>query len=179
MESDVQYVPHYDSLVYYARFGDEVKIGTTTQFWSRMRGLRPDDVLAVEPGGIGQERARHTQFRALHISAEMFRFDPELQAHVANLAQSYPVPPWQRGRLARTASAGIAPARMLDTAGEAALREMLRHRALAEAAETRQAAAEKHLRDMVKQAHHEAGISIAELGRELGKHRNTIRTWCA
>jgi ribosome-binding protein aMBF1 (putative translation factor) len=39
--------------------------------------------------------------------------------------------------------------------------------------------ARAQLRDAVRRAHREAGISRPELARYVHKHRNTIRLWCA
>jgi hypothetical protein len=50
-------------VVYYIRRDGFIKIGVTGNFIQRMHKLRPDEVLAVEPGGRSLETARHRQLR--------------------------------------------------------------------------------------------------------------------
>lgn len=46
-------------VVYYLRKGDRIKIGWSGNLKARMRALRPDELLAIEPGCLHQETARH------------------------------------------------------------------------------------------------------------------------
>lgn len=69
-------------VVYYIRFGDRVKIGTTTNLRNRLGALPYDEILAVEPGGRDLERARHIEFRRSRIKGEWFRLDTRLRQHV-------------------------------------------------------------------------------------------------
>jgi len=92
-----------DSVVYYIRRGDHIKIGRTVDFRSRMGKLRPDEVLAVEPGGHEVETARHRQFREHHIAGhpegiEWFHRGDDLLAHIAELAATRDVPELPRWR---------------------------------------------------------------------------------
>lgn len=92
-----------DSVVYYIRRGDHIKIGRTADFRSRMGKLRPDEVLAVEPGGHEVETARHRQFREHHIAGhpegiEWFHRGDDLLAHIAELAATRDVPELPRWR---------------------------------------------------------------------------------
>ena len=71
-------------VVYFARMGDNVKIGTTTNLKARMRVfyLSLDDVLAVVPGGEEMEAAYHQRFAASRIEddgrLELFHLDYRL-----------------------------------------------------------------------------------------------------
>ncbi len=74
-----------ESVVYYIRFGDRIKIGYSRNLASRLRALPHDELLTVEPGAIGVEKRRHLQFADLWIIGEWFRADPELLAHIEQL----------------------------------------------------------------------------------------------
>lgn len=70
------------SLVYYLRFGDRVKIGTTSQrLQDRVTNLPHDKILGWEPGGRDVERQRHDQFRLCRIKGEWFAATDELVRH--------------------------------------------------------------------------------------------------
>lgn len=73
------------SIVYYIRFGDRVKIGTTRNLVARLEGIPHDEVLITEPGDREVERQRHGQFRHLWVMGEWFRYEAELAAHVRQL----------------------------------------------------------------------------------------------
>lgn len=67
----------HDSIVYFLRNGDRVKIGTTRNLRGRVAGLslRPDNVLFAVSGGIQVERALHERFADLRIGeTEWFQF---------------------------------------------------------------------------------------------------------
>lgn len=86
-----------EEFVYYLRRDDLVKIGYTACFTGRMRSLKPDEVLAVEPGGRSLETLRHRQFAAWRVdlgdrSREWYQPVPELLEHVEQLAALHPVP---------------------------------------------------------------------------------------
>lgn len=66
-------------VVYYIRFGDRVKIGTTTHLRNRLSAIPHDEVMAVEAGGRGVEQARHRQFAKLRITGEWFRYEGALK----------------------------------------------------------------------------------------------------
>lgn len=78
-------------LVYYLRVGDKVKIGYTSDLRQRMNSYPPDsELLAVEPGDLLLERARHAQFaRHLRIGREWFEPASEIMAHVAKVREQY------------------------------------------------------------------------------------------
>jgi hypothetical protein len=75
----------HSPVVYFARMGDNVKIGTSTNLRARMQSfyLALEDVLAVFPGGEDVEDAFHEQFAASRIDGdgrrELFRIDGQLR----------------------------------------------------------------------------------------------------
>lgn len=76
------------NLVYYIRFGNRIKIGTTANLVSRLNGLPYEEVLATEPGGLPLERERHKQFRDDRIIGEWFRISTALMAHISTLGRA-------------------------------------------------------------------------------------------
>lgn len=80
-------------VVYYAKIGDHIKIGTTGNVAKRMKELKADCLLASEPGSYDLERHRHAQFAQHHLPSYGRRsefFDPGdgLLDHIASLNQS-------------------------------------------------------------------------------------------
>lgn len=71
--------------MYYIRFADRVKIGTTRNIKKRLAVIPHDEVLGLEPGGYELERARHRQFAALRVTGEWFEYGDALREHVASL----------------------------------------------------------------------------------------------
>lgn len=67
------------------KFGDRIKIGTTTNLLKRREAIPHDEVLATEPGDRSVEGKRHTQFRHLRVKGEWFRIAPELLAHIERI----------------------------------------------------------------------------------------------
>ena len=67
----------HEPLVFYARTGDRVTIGQTTNLRTRLNHLRPDEVLAVEPGDARKLRQRQMQFARLH-EADHYRYEDTL-----------------------------------------------------------------------------------------------------
>lgn len=82
-------------VVYYIRFGNRVKIGTTSDFRRRLHGLPVDEVLAVEPGGRDLEKLRHKQFDPAKVArlrggkGEWFHLTEDLASHCAMLREHY------------------------------------------------------------------------------------------
>lgn len=80
-------------VVYFARVGDNVKIGTTTNLKGRMQSLylSLEDVLVVVPGGKDVEAAYHKQFAEIRVQGpgrrELFRRGGQLQRFLD--------PPWR------------------------------------------------------------------------------------
>jgi hypothetical protein len=78
------------SLVYYVRIGDRVKIGYTTNMRARLPGLRIDEtaILATEPGGRELEAQRHEEFHAERIGRrEDFNPSRRLLAHIERVVE--------------------------------------------------------------------------------------------
>ena len=78
--------PAQRGVVYYVRFADRVKIGTTTNLAMRMQSVPHDEVLATEPGGRSIESQRHRQFAHLRMTGEWFSMGPDLMAHIGRIA---------------------------------------------------------------------------------------------
>lgn len=85
-----------DPVVYYARIGDYIKIGYTTRLKNRLRTLRVDELLAIEPGHADLERHRHQQFAAERIDLRRENFTPSqaLYTHIAGLRAIHDLPHW-------------------------------------------------------------------------------------
>ena len=72
-------------VVYFARMGENVKIGTSTNLKARMKSfyIPLEDVLAVVPGGKEVEDAYHKRFEASQVTSdfrrELFRLDWRLR----------------------------------------------------------------------------------------------------
>jgi hypothetical protein len=81
-------------VVYYVRWGDRIKIGTTGNPRQRFAALRVADVMAFERGDRALERRRHDQFDALRFpGSEWFRAEEPLLAHIDAVAAGRD--PWQ------------------------------------------------------------------------------------
>jgi hypothetical protein len=83
------------SLVYYVRIHDYIKIGTTTNLKSRLSSLRVDRdaLLATEPGGRKLEAQRHKQFSSIRIGTrENFQPVPALMAHIKAIREFHGEP---------------------------------------------------------------------------------------
>jgi hypothetical protein len=83
-------------VVYYIRWRDRIKIGTTGNPRSRLAALPHDEVLAFEQGGRMLEQRRHAQFAEhRYPGSEWFRSHPALTAHVLELSAGVDTP-WSR-----------------------------------------------------------------------------------
>lgn len=71
--------------VYFIRTGAFIKIGWTSDMPTRMRALKPDDILHTEPGTIRDERRCQAAFRRLNAHGEYFWPEPELLAFIDDL----------------------------------------------------------------------------------------------
>ncbi|WP_405964826.1 hypothetical protein OG713_34825 [Streptomyces sp. NBC_00723] len=80
--------------VYYVRCGHLVKIGYTADLGQRFTSIRPNEVLALEPGGQELETRRHRQFVELRASGEYFHPGPALQSHIVELRGIHGSPTW-------------------------------------------------------------------------------------
>jgi hypothetical protein len=80
-------------VVYYIRFDDRIKIGTTANPRQRLARLWHQELLAFERGDRTVERARHEQFAASRWpGSEWFGITDELDAHVGLLRAGQPDP---------------------------------------------------------------------------------------
>lgn len=84
-------------VVYYLRRNGLIKIGWTGNIKARMRALRPDELLAAEPGCMHIETGRHHQFGEHRLpntgdGDEWFQPAPELLDHIEQMASLYPKP---------------------------------------------------------------------------------------
>jgi hypothetical protein len=83
---DTDLPPPRVDVVYYLRFGDRVKIGTTATPRQRLAAIVHDELLAFERGDRHRERRRHEQFAADRFPrTEWFRSSPALLAHIGKL----------------------------------------------------------------------------------------------
>lgn len=84
--ADIMGRPERDRVVYYAQAEDGlIKIGTSLDPERRAAKVG-GTLLATEPGGWPEERARHEEFDADRVRGEWFRPSGRLMAHVAALA---------------------------------------------------------------------------------------------
>lgn len=76
-------------VVYYLRYADRVKIGTTADPRQRFTAILHDEVLAFERGDRRRERARHEQFAAERFArTEWFALSAPLQRHIDVLREA-------------------------------------------------------------------------------------------
>lgn len=73
-------------VVYYIRYADRIKIGTSRHPRRRLATLWHDELLAFERGGRALEQRRHREFADLREGGEWFRATPELRAHIAQVS---------------------------------------------------------------------------------------------
>jgi len=87
-----QYIDGFPSVVYYIRFGANIKIGTSRKLISRLAQIPHDELLAIEPGDVAHERQRHWQFAENRIHGEWFEADADLEDHIAHIVEMYGPP---------------------------------------------------------------------------------------
>jgi len=82
-------------VVYYLRYGDRVKIGTTANPRQRFAAIWHEEVLAFERGDRALEQRRHAQFAADRFAgSEWFTLSASLAEHIAIVAAGID-DPWQ------------------------------------------------------------------------------------
>lgn len=87
MQSDRRTPPDpREGSVYFVRFGDRVKIGFSTDVRTRLVAIPHDEVLAVVPGTIRDEKRCHAAFADLRLTGEWFTAAPRLLDFAAALA---------------------------------------------------------------------------------------------
>ena len=80
---DGELPPPRIDVVYYLRYDDRVKIGTTANPRQRLAAIRHDELLAFERGDRALEQRRHAQFAADRWPrTEWFRLSPAVRGHV-------------------------------------------------------------------------------------------------
>jgi hypothetical protein len=103
---DADALPVRVDVVYYIRFRDRIKIGTSANPRQRLAALPVDELLAFERGDRLVEHRRHSQFASSRLgSGEWFAPDAELMEHIAGLSAGVE-DPWDR--YARWVSSAIA-----------------------------------------------------------------------
>lgn len=91
--ADGELAPPRVDVVYYLRFEDRVKIGTTASPRQRFSAIWHDEVLAFERGDRRLERARHEQFSAERFGrTEWFALSDDLARHIRVVAAG--IDPW-------------------------------------------------------------------------------------
>jgi hypothetical protein len=84
---DDELPPPRVDVVYYLRFGDRVKIGTTSNPHQRFAAIWHDELLAFERGNRMLEHRRHVEFDAdRYPGTEWFRLSDTMRAHIDNVA---------------------------------------------------------------------------------------------
>jgi Meiotically up-regulated gene 113 len=102
---DDELPPPRVDVVYYLRYGDRVKIGTTANPRQRLAAIWHDEVLAFERGDRRLERRRHSQFADHRLGGEWFRLSAPVRDHIALVASGVD-DPWDA--YARWVSAALA-----------------------------------------------------------------------
>jgi len=104
---DQEGVPVRVDVVYYLRWRDRVKIGTSSNPRARLAQLRFDDLLAFERGDRMLEHRRHAQFAALRLGGEWFEWADPIADHVQRIAGGVG-DPWDLHRRWRSEAAALA-----------------------------------------------------------------------
>ena len=93
---DAELAPPRVDIVYYLRFGERVKIGTTSNPRQRFGAIWHDEILAFERGDRMLEHRRHLEFDAdRYTGTEWFRLSDGLRAHIDVVAAGVE-DPWVR-----------------------------------------------------------------------------------
>lgn len=84
---DGELPPPRVDVVYYLRFDDRVKIGTTANPRQRLGAIWHDELLAFERGDRALEQRRHAEFASARFPrTEWFRLTDEVRAHIGAVA---------------------------------------------------------------------------------------------
>ena len=90
---DGELAPPRVEVVYYIRFDERIKIGTSAAPRQRLARLWHRELLGFERGGRQLERARHERFAALRYpGTEWFAVDDDLLEHVRTVTAGQPDP---------------------------------------------------------------------------------------
>lgn len=166
-------------VVYYLRRNGLIKIGWSGNLKARMRALRPDELLAVEPGCMHIETGRHHQFAEHRLPSgpagdEWFNPAPELLGHIELIARMYPTPslaelmPRPRSRPPRRSSVELLTVITPDDVATLRRVHALRHVDIEAETETDDALV-AHLRDATR-AHEISNALCRQYLVELKKH---------
>ncbi|WP_210507722.1 GIY-YIG nuclease family protein [Naasia sp. SYSU D00057] len=92
---DDELPPPRVDVVYYLRYEDRVKIGTSSNPRQRLARIWHEEVLAFERGGRHLEQRRHAQFAGdrYTTSSEWFRLSPAIREHLERVTAGG-VDPW-------------------------------------------------------------------------------------
>lgn len=71
-----------DNVVYFARIGNAVKIGTTGNISLRLSNLGQPELLGCMAGGFAEERRTHKRFTRFRLHGEWFADCPEIRAFI-------------------------------------------------------------------------------------------------
>lgn len=104
---DQEGAPVRVDVVYYLRWRDRVKIGTSSNPRGRLAQLRFDEVLAFERGDRMLEHHRHVQFAVHRLGGEWFDLAEPIVEHVRLLADGVG-DPWDLHRRWRSEAAALA-----------------------------------------------------------------------
>lgn len=89
---DADLPPPRVDVVYYLRWADRIKIGTTHRPRQRLSAIRHEELLAFERGDRALEQRRHREFADLREGGEWFTAERRLLAHIGEVHGG--VPPW-------------------------------------------------------------------------------------
>jgi hypothetical protein len=93
---DGELPPPRVDVVYYIRYDDRIKIGTSANPRLRIAALPHDEVLAFERGGRPLEQRRHAQFAEHRIPrTEWFESNDALRAHIEEVSAGVD-DPWEQ-----------------------------------------------------------------------------------
>jgi hypothetical protein len=73
---------HRSHVVYFIRFGDRIKIGTSQDFYTRLNSIPHDEILAVLPGDREVEQQLHRRFAEHRIKGEWFTDCPDIRTFI-------------------------------------------------------------------------------------------------
>lgn len=79
-------------VVYYLRWQERIKIGTSHRPRQRLGAIWHEELLAFERGGRELEQQRHREFADLRVGGEWFSADERLLAHIEAIRGG--IPPW-------------------------------------------------------------------------------------
>lgn len=73
------------SIIYYIRFRDTVKVGTSIDVAKRLTMHPWEELVAIEPGGRTLEQKRHNQLRAARLDGEWFELTDHVRDFIADI----------------------------------------------------------------------------------------------